>query len=148
MTDEPMAGRLDLSSANAVAQSAIETARDQGIPPLAVVVLDVAGDVITAQRDDGASMFRIDVATGKAWAAAAMGCSSADLATRATDNPVFFTALASTAGGHFLPQPGAVLIRDREGTLLGAVGASGGTGAEDAACCAAGVRAVGLIVDE
>ena len=89
-------------------------------------------------------MFRFDVATGKAWAAIGMGAASRVLAERARDNPNFFVALAATAGGRFLPQPGAVLIRDASGALLGAAGASGGTGDEDEAICAAGVLAAGL----
>ncbi|MGZ5205356.1 MAG: heme-binding protein, partial [Caldimonas sp.] len=53
-------------------------------------------------------------------------------------------ALAATAHGRFLPQTGAVLIRDAAGTVLGGVGASGGTGDEDEAICIAGVLAAGL----
>ena len=59
-------------------------------------------------------------------------------------NPNFFVSLASTAHGHFLPQTGAVLIKDESGHVIGAVGASGGTGDEDEAICIAGVEAVGL----
>lgn len=90
-------------------------------------------------------MFRIDVATGKAWAAAAMGASSRVLAERAAGNPNFFVSLASTAHGRFLPQTGAVLIKDDTGDVIGAVGASGGTGDEDEEICIAGVKAVGLV---
>jgi uncharacterized protein GlcG (DUF336 family) len=78
-------------------------------------------------------MFRIEIATGKAWGAVAMGASSRTLAARAKDNPNFFVTLAATAGGKFLPQTGAVLIRNASGELLGAAGASGGTGEEDEA---------------
>ena len=95
-------------------------------------------------RAAGASMFRIDVATGKAWGAVGMGASSRVLAQRAKDNPNFFLSLGATAGGRFLPQTGAVLIKDGQGRTLGAVGASGGTGDEDEAICIAGVLAAGL----
>jgi uncharacterized protein GlcG (DUF336 family) len=74
-----------------------------------------------------------------------MGVSSRTLAERAKDNPNFFVSLASTAGGRFLPQTGAVVIKDAQGNLLGAVGASGGTGDEDEAICKAGVAAAGLV---
>jgi uncharacterized protein GlcG (DUF336 family) len=89
-------------------------------------------------------MFRFDVALGKAWAAVGMGMSSRDLAARAQDNPNFFVSLAATGQGRFLPQPGAVLIRDQDGNLLGAAGASGGTGDQDEMCCAFGVTQAGL----
>jgi uncharacterized protein GlcG (DUF336 family) len=54
-------------------------------------------------------------------------------------------ALASTAQGRFLPQTGAVVIKDAAGAVLGAVGASGGTGDEDELICTAGVTAAGLV---
>lgn len=135
---------LTLAQANAILHAALEASRQAGCKPMAVVVLDEAGHLRAAQREDGASMFRIDVATGKAWAAVGMGASSRALAQRAKDNPNFFVALAATAHGRFLPQPGAVLIRDATGTVLGSVGASGGTGDEDEAICIAGVLAAGL----
>jgi uncharacterized protein GlcG (DUF336 family) len=112
---------------------------------MGIAVLDDAGNVKAFASEDGASMFRFDIARGKAWAAVGMGASSRALAERAKDNPNFFVALAATAGGKFLPQPGAVLIKDAQGAILGAVGASGGTGDEDEAICKAGVAAAGLV---
>ena len=100
--------------------------------------------VKAAQREDGASMFRVDVATGKAWAAVGMGASSRTLAERAKGNPNFFVSLAATAQGRFLPQTGAVIIKDADGNVIGAAGASGGSGDEDEAICIAGVLAAGL----
>jgi uncharacterized protein GlcG (DUF336 family) len=135
---------LTLATANAVIEAALAASAQAGYKPMAVVVLDDSGHVVSAQRQDGASMFRIDVATGKAWASVAMGASSRVLAERAASNPNFFVSLASTAHGHFLPQTGAVLVKDDAGHVVGAVGASGGTGDEDEGICIAGVTAAGL----
>ncbi|MNC85826.1 hypothetical protein D3C83_14400 [compost metagenome] len=76
-----------------------------------------------------------------------MGSSSRALGKRAKDNPNFFITLAATAGGKFLPQTGGVLIKDKDGTIIGSAGASGGTGEEDEACCVAGIEAAGLTAD-
>jgi uncharacterized protein GlcG (DUF336 family) len=138
---------LNLKQANAIIEAALVKAREMKIKPVAVVVLDDSGNVKAAQREDGASMFRFDVAQGKAWAAVAMGASSRALAKRAKDNPNFFITLAATAGGKFLPQTGGVLIRDASGQILGAAGASGGTGEEDEAVCAYGIEQAGLVPD-
>ena len=135
---------LKLEQANRIVAAAIAAAREMGIPPVTVVVLDSAGHLKAAQREDGASMFRFDVARGKAWGAIGMGVASRALAERAAENPNFFVALAATAGGSFLPQPGAVLVHGDDGDVIGAVGASGGTGDEDEAICAQGVRDAGL----
>lgn len=138
---------LSLERANALIGAAVARARELGIRPLTIVVLDESGHLKAAQREDGASMFRFDIALGKAWACVAMGASSRALAQRAKENPNFFVTLAATAQGRFLPQTGGVLIRDAAGTILGAVGASGGTGDEDEAVCIYGIEAVGLVTD-
>ncbi len=135
---------LTLLQANAIANAALAASHQAGYAPMAVVVLDASGHLKAAQREDGASMFRVDVATGKAWAAIGMGAASRTLAQRAKDNPNFFVTLAATAQGRFLPQTGAVLIKDGAGNVIGGVGASGGTGDEDEAICIAGVLATGL----
>ena len=138
---------LTLQQANVIITKAFEKAREMKIKPLAVVVLDDGGNIVSAQREDGASMFRIDVAKGKAWGAVAMGASSRALGKRARDNPNFFLSLAATAQGRFLPQTGAALIRTKDGAVIGAAGGSGGTGEEDEACCVYGIEQAGLVAD-
>ena len=135
---------LTLKQANQIIDAALEYSDQKGYRPMAVVVLDDSGHLKAAQRQDGASMFRVDIATGKAWASVAMGASSRVLTQRAADLPAFFGALASTGQGKFIPQTGAVLIKDSSGAVLGAVGASGGTGDEDEEIVIAGVKATGL----
>lgn len=139
--------QLTLQQANTIIEKAFAKAREMKIKPLGVVVLDAAGHIVSAQREDGASMFRLDVARGKAWASVAMGASSRALAKRAKENPNFFLTLAATAEGKFLPQTGAVLIRGVDGAILGAAGGSGGTGEEDEVCCAYGIEQAGLKAD-
>ena len=135
---------LTLDQANRIIAAALARSRELGLKPMGVVVLDDAGHLKSAQREDGATMFRIDVATGKAWGAVAMGVASRVLFQRAKENPNFFTTLADTAHGKFLPQTGAVLIKDASGVVLGAAGASGGSGDEDEAICIHGIESVGL----
>ena len=65
--------KLTLKQANTIAEKAFAKAREMKIKPLGVMVLDESGNIVSAQREDGASMFRLDVAKGKAWAAVAMG---------------------------------------------------------------------------
>lgn len=139
--------KLTLKQANTIIEKALAKGREMKVKPLAVVVLDDAGNIVSAQREDGASMFRMDVAKGKAWAAVAMGASSRALARRAKDNSNFYVSLASTAGGRFLPQTGAALIKDKDGVIIGSAGASGGTGDEDEAACVVGIEAAGLTAD-
>lgn len=135
---------LTLQQASTIITAALAKSKEQGFKPMGICVLDAAGNLKAFVSEDGASMFRFDIARGKAWGAVGMGISSRKLGERAKENPNFFLTLAATAQGKFLPQTGAVLIKDPQGTILGAVGASGGTGDEDEMICIAGVEAAGF----
>jgi len=135
---------LTLQQAQTLIQAAFTEARTQGYKPMGVVVVDAAGQVKALAREDGASALRLDIATGKACAAVGMGASSRVLTQRAKDLPAFFISLASVSSQKFVPQTGAVLIKDAADNILGAAGASGGTGDEDEAICIAGIAAAGL----
>lgn len=135
---------LTLDQAHKIIAGALSRAREAGYAPMGIAVLDDAGNVKAFSREDGASMFRFDVARAKAWGAVGMGASSRILGQRAKDNPNFFVSLSATSSGRFLPQTGAVLIKDSAGNVLGAAGASGGSGDEDEAICIAGIEAAGL----
>lgn len=136
---------LTLELAQQIITGALAQSRQSGYQPMGVVVLDESGNLKAFAREDGASMFRFEVAQAKAWGAVGMGVSSRVLLERAKGNPSFYVSLASTANGRLLPQTGAVLIKDAAGRTIGAVGASGGTGDEDEAICIAGVTAAGLV---
>lgn len=139
--------RLTLQQANTIIDKAIEKARQSDAPPIAVVVLDDSGHVKAVQREDKASMFRVDVGLGKAWGAVAMDEGSRGLAKRAKGNPEFFSSLVVASGGRLLPNPGGVLIRDSGGEILGAVGISGDKGPNDEIFAVAGIEAAGLTAD-
>jgi len=139
--------KLTLTQAQTIIEAALRKGREASYAPLAVVVLDDGGHVKAAARDDKASMFRFDVGLGKAWGAVAMGCSSRALAKRAKDNPNFLITLAATAKGKFLPQQGGVLVRDADGSIIGAVGVSGATGDQDEECAIWGIEKAGLKAD-
>ena len=135
---------LSLDQAQHILTAALAKSKEMGYQPMGIAVLDASGNLKAFVSEDGASMFRFDIARAKAWGAVGMGVSSRTLSERAKGNPNFFVSLAATAEGKFLPQTGAVVIKDAQGRLLGAVGASGGTGDEDELICMAGVAAAGL----
>jgi len=135
---------LSLDQAQQIITTALAKSKEMGYQPMGIAVLDAAGNLKAFASEDGASMFRFDIARAKAWGAVGMGVSSRTLGERAKGNPNFFVSLAATSDGKFLPQTGAVVIKDAQGKLLGAVGASGGTGDEDELICIAGVTAAGL----
>jgi uncharacterized protein GlcG (DUF336 family) len=138
---------LTLSQSSQIVDEALAYARRARVAPMTVAVLDARGCVVALKTEDGSSLLRPDIASGKAWSALAMGSGTRNLAGRANSQPSFFAALASLAEGRVLPVPGGVLVRSAEGTVLGAVGASGDVADNDEACALAGIRAVGLTAD-
>lgn len=135
---------ISFSQARAVLDGALAEARRSNFRPMGVVVVDAAAQTVACAREDGATALRLDIALGKAAAAVGMGASSRALAERAQAMPVFFTSIASAARQAFIAQTGAVLVLDAAGAVIGAVGASGGTGDEDEQICIAGTSAAGL----
>lgn len=135
---------LTLAQARHLVDGALAAARQHGFKPMGVVVVDAAAQVVASAREDGASALRLDIALGKAAAAVGMGANSRVLTQRAKDLPAFFGALAAASQQKFIPQTGAVLITDAAGAVIGAAGASGGTGDEDEQIVIVGIEAAGL----
>jgi uncharacterized protein GlcG (DUF336 family) len=105
--------------------------------------MDPGGHLLAFTRMDGAPWVSADVALGKAWTSAAYGVPSAAQKEKMAPMPNFAAAISTMTHGRFTPQTGAVPIY-RDGTLLGALGASGGTGEQDEESCARAVSAQGL----
>ncbi|SFO78392.1 Uncharacterized conserved protein GlcG, DUF336 family [Geodermatophilus dictyosporus] len=135
---------IDLQTARTVIEGARAAAREKDLKPLTVVVLDAGGHVVAAEREDGSSTKRFEIAFGKAHGAIALGLGSRALMARAEQQPYFIAAATAAVGGSLVPVPGGVLVRDGSGTLLGAVGVSGDTSDNDEAAAVAGIEAAGL----
>ena len=138
---------LTLAQSEVIAAAALAKGRELGLLPLCVVVLDAGGHLKSARREDGASLARPEIATGKAYGALAMGFGTRELARRAQAMPGFTNALSDLTGGRAVPAQGGVLVRDAQMNLLGAVGISGDASAKDEECCIAAIEAAGLVAD-
>lgn len=135
---------VTLALAETLADATLRQARVTGAAPIAVAVLDAGGNVVVVKREDGAGILRVEIATAKAHGALGMGLSSREIAERAERQPTFFAALAAVTGGRFAPAAGGVLVKDADGTLLGAVGVSGDVSDVDEACVLAAIADAGL----
>ena len=138
---------LTLDQASAIADAALAEGRNRGFHPLCVVVLDPGAHPLVVKRDERASIYRPEIATGKAAGCLGMGFGGRELARRSQAMPAFFTAIASAFPKGMVPVPGGVLIRDKSGVLIGAVGISGDTSDNDEICAVAGIAAAGLEAD-
>lgn len=134
---------LTLNAAQTIVTAALAEARSRSARPLAVIVLDAGGHPVAFAREDGASLFRHDIARAKAMGALGMGDDTRALAERAKGNPAFFQSVSVAVGGNIAFSPGGVLIRTG-GAIIGAVGISGDTGECDEDCALAGLKAAGF----
>jgi uncharacterized protein GlcG (DUF336 family) len=136
--------RIDLASAQKIVAEAIVYARQNGIEPLTVVVLDDRAAVKAVGADDGTSIARFEIARGKAAGCLAFGFGAREIQKRP---PAFLTAVGQLPGVTIVPVPGGALIRDAGRAILGAVGISGDTSDRDEEAAVAGIKAAGLIAD-
>jgi uncharacterized protein GlcG (DUF336 family) len=138
---------LSLSKARGIVRGALKHARAGGLQPVAVAVLDAGGHLKAFEREDGASIYRFRIAHGKAHGAIGMGMGSRALHARAEAQAYFVTAVGTLEETAVVPVPGGVLVRDRRGALIGAVGISGDKSDADEAAAIAGIEAAGLVAD-
>ena len=136
-----------LDQANLIADRALQKGRELKFAPLTVVVLDAGGQTKVLKREDNSSLLRPEIAMGKAWGVLGMGFGGRELARRAEQMPMFFTALNAMSDGRMVPVAGGVLIKNREGQVIGSIGISGDTGDNDEICAVCGIEAAGLIAD-
>lgn len=139
--------RISLAKANRIIATSFTKGRELGLKPLAVSVLDAGGHPIAFQKQDGASMMRFEIATGKAYGVLALGVGGRAVNKIASDRPHFFTGLSGVSGGRIVPVPGGVLVKTKSGEIVGAVGITGDTSDNDEAAAIAGVEAAGFIAD-
>ncbi len=136
--------RLALKTARQIIAATRSAAGEQGLKPLSVAVLDAGGHLLAFEREDGSSTHRFQIAHGKAHGAIAFGVGSRALNAMAEERPYFIAAAGAAVGGALVPVPGGVLVLDDNGSVIGAVGASGDTSDNDEAAVVAGIESVGL----
>lgn len=138
---------LSLADAKNIIEHTLLAQAEQNLKPLAVVVLGQAGTIKACESQDGTSLLRPKVAHGKAYGAISVGLGSRALFERAKHEPFFINAVNSLCDGALVPVPGGVLVRNKSGDLIGAVGVTGDTSDNDELCAVAGIEAAGFIAD-
>ena len=120
---------ITLEKALALITAGEEEARRQDLI-LSFAVVDAGGHLVALHRMDGAAFTTPDIALGKAWTAAAYRAPSAATGEKMRDLPVFSASISVMTHGRFTPQIGGLPITDGD-AVIGAMGASGGTGQQD-----------------
>jgi len=138
---------ISLEEARTIIAGTLGKGRKMGLRPLSVCVLDAGGHLKAFEREDGASNLRFQIAHGKANGALGMGLGSRALMSRAETQAYFILAANGALDGALIPVPGGVLVKDRQGTLVGAVGVTGDSSDNDETVALAGIAAAGYVAD-
>ena len=135
---------ISASKARSIIRKAMAKGEEMGFKPLSVVVLDAGGHVKAFERADGASPGRFGIAHGKAYGSVMLGMAGTAQMARAEQQAYFMAAVNGVYGGQVVPVPGGVLVRDKRGNIIGAVGVTGDTSDNDVIAAMSAIEAAGL----
>jgi len=137
---------LSLTQASAIVDAVLVTARELALRPVAVTVLRPRRPSHRAQTRGPSRNTATRRCPRESLGCLGMGQGGGTLASTPTARPPSSPHWPPSRRTHgFVPS--GVLIRDSDGTLLGAVGVSGDRPDNDERAATAGIESVGLIAD-
>ena len=135
---------ITVNKTRTIIRKTLEKGTELALKPLSVIVLDDGGHAIAFERFDGAALGRFGIAHGKAFGAVMLGMAGQAQMARAEQQAYFMAAVNGVFGGAVVPVPGGVLVRDKKGKVIGAVGVAGDTSDNDEIAALSGVAAAGF----
>jgi uncharacterized protein GlcG (DUF336 family) len=108
--------------------------------PMNIAVVCAGGHLLAFERMHNAWIGSVDIAQKKAWTSRAFDIETGTLGTLSQSGDQFFGIHASNDGKVMIFAGGVPLKRD--GKVIGAIGVSGGLGAQDQAVAEAGAAAL------
>jgi uncharacterized protein GlcG (DUF336 family) len=130
---------VTLAEARRVTAAAEKRADEIG-QPMNIAVVDAGGNLVSHVRQDGAWIGSIDISISKAWTSKAFDIATKDLGDNSQPNQQFFGIHTTNNGRVAIFAGGVPLVRD--GAVVGAIGVSGGSGAQDQTVAEAGAAAL------
>src|ERR1700757_1262528 len=131
-------GMLTLADARKVIAAAEKKAQEMKWPSN-IAVVDSGGNLVSHVRMDGAWIGSIDISINKAFTARAFDIETAQLAKTSQPGQQFFGIHGSNNGRVMIFAGGIPL--QRNGSVIGAIGVSGGSGDQDQVVATAGAAA-------
>jgi len=134
-----MSHTVTLVEARTIIAAATAKAEEIG-QPMNIAVVCAGGHLLAFERMQGAWIGSVDIAQKKAWTSRAFDIETGTLGTLSQSGDQFFGINASNDGKVMIFAGGVPLLRD--GKVIGAIGVSGGLGAQDQAVAEAGAKAL------
>ncbi len=128
---------LNLSDARKIIAAATRKAEEIG-QPMCIAVVDEGGNLLAFERMENAWRGSIDIAMSKAFTSRAFDITTKDLGDNSGPGQQFFGIHASNHGRIMIFAGGVPLKQN--GTVVGALGISGGSGEQDHSVAVAGAE--------
>jgi uncharacterized protein GlcG (DUF336 family) len=130
---------ISLKEARHVIAAAEAKANEIG-QPMNIAVVDGGGNLVSHVRMDGAWIGSIDISINKAFTARAFDISTAQLSENSQPGQQFY-GIQNSNHGRVMIFAGGVPLQ-RNGSVIGAIGVSGGSGSQDQAVATAGALVI------
>ena len=130
-------GDITQAQADTVIKGALAKAKEQGVP-MNIAVVDAGGNLKAFTRMDGAFLGSIDISIGKARTARLFNMPTSALGAASQPGKELYGIEVTNNG--LVIFGGGELLKNKDGVIVGAVGVSGGSVAEDTNVAKAGVR--------
>ena len=131
-------GDITQAQADTVIKGALAKAKEQGVP-MNIAVVDAGGNLKAFTRMDGAFLGSIDVSIGKARTARLFNMPTSALGAASQPGKELYGIEVTNNG--LVIFGGGELLKNKDGVIVGAIGVSGGSVAEDTNVAKAGVAA-------
>ena len=128
-------GDITQAQADTVIKGALAKAKEQGVP-MNIAVVDAGGNLKAFTRMDGAFLGSIDISIGKARTARLFNMPTSALGAASQPGKELYGIEVTNNG--LVIFGGGELLKNKDGVIVGAVGVSGGSVAEDTNVAKAG----------
>ena len=130
---------LTLKQAQAAVEAAHQKSLDLGLK-MNIAIVDAGANLLAFARMEGAWLGSIDIAIKKAKTARYFDMPTGDLGQASQPGGPLYNIEVSNGG--LITFPGGELLKDADGTIIGAIGVSGSTVENDATVAQAGAAAI------
>jgi uncharacterized protein GlcG (DUF336 family) len=130
--------RIDVQDAQVLLQGARDKAREIGVP-MCIAITDESGNLIAFERMDGGKITSITIAIDKAFTAAGARKATGDYGTSSQPGSPAY-GINSAINGRLMVVAGGLPL-SVDGEVVGGIGVSSGTPAQDTEVAQAGIDA-------
>lgn len=130
---------ITLAQAQKVTDAAIQKSEELGVK-MNIAVVDAGTNLVAFSKMDDAWLGSIDIAQKKARTARYFNMDTGEIGKLSQPGGPLYNIEHSNNG--LITFPGGVVIKDENGTIIGAVGVSGSTVEDDHAVASAGAAAI------